>query len=66
VRAWRGAAFQIGGLQVEPGKRTMVHLPLTALTTQTPMSVPVCVIHAKRDGPVLFVSAAVMVTSLRG
>jgi predicted deacylase len=59
-------AFQIGGLQVEPGKRTMVHLPLTALTTQTPMSVPVCVIHAKRDGPVLFVSAAVHGDELTG
>jgi hypothetical protein len=53
------AAFTIGGQDIGPGERKMVHLPLTALMTQTPMSVPVCVIHAKRDGPVLFVSAAV-------
>jgi predicted deacylase len=52
-------AFSIGGREIAPGERAMVHLPLTALTTQTPMSVPVCVMHAKRDGPILFVSAAV-------
>ena len=63
--AGRGA-FEIGGITVAPGERAMVHLPLTALTTQTPMSVPVCVIHAKRDGPVLFLSAAVHGDELTG
>jgi hypothetical protein len=52
-------AFTIGSERVAPGERRLVSLPLSALTTQTPMSVPVSVIHAKRDGPVLFVSAAV-------
>jgi hypothetical protein len=59
-------AFTIGGQSVQPGERTMVHLPLTALTTQTPMSVPVCVIHSRREGPVLFVSAAVHGDELTG
>lgn len=59
-------AFAIGGQEVAPGERRMVHLPLTALTTQTPMSVPVTVIHARRDGPVLFVSAAVHGDELTG
>jgi hypothetical protein len=59
-------AFRIGAEQVAPGERRMVNLPLSALTTQTPMSVPVSVIHAKRDGPVLFVSAAVHGDELTG
>jgi predicted deacylase len=60
------AAFTIGGQSIQPGERAMVHLPLTALTTQTPMSVPVVVIHSKRPGPVLFVSAALHGDELTG
>jgi predicted deacylase len=59
-------AFTIGGESVAPGERRMVDLPLTALITQTPMSVPVCVIHSRREGPVLFVSAAVHGDELTG
>jgi predicted deacylase len=62
----RGAAgraarkpFAIGSETVAPGERRIVSLPLSALSNQTPMALPVSVIHAKRDGPVLFVSAAV-------
>lgn len=59
-------AFAIGTEEVAPGERRLVQLPLTALTTQTPMSVPVCVMHSRRDGPVLFVSAAVHGDELTG
>ena len=44
----------------------MVSLPLSALSNQTPMSVPVTVIHAKREGPTLFVSAAIHGDELTG
>jgi predicted deacylase len=60
------APFTIGDFQVAPGERRLVNLPLTALTTQTPITVPVSVLHARRDGPVLFVSAALHGDELTG
>jgi hypothetical protein len=59
-------AFEIGGEKVAPGERRLVNLPLSALSNQTPMSVPVSVVHARRDGPTLFVSAAVHGDELTG
>jgi hypothetical protein len=59
-------AFEISAERIAPGERRLVSLPLSALTTQTPMAVPVCVIHAKREGPTLFVSAAVHGDELTG
>ena len=58
--------FQIGGELVAPGERRMVNLPLSALSNRTPMALPVCVVHGKREGPVLFVSAAVHGDELTG
>lgn len=51
--------FVIGGESVAPGERRLVNLPLSALSNQTPMSVPVSVIHGRREGPTLFVSGAI-------
>ena len=65
ARRGRGP-FEIGGQAVAPGERRLVHLPLSALSNQTPMAVPVSVTHARRDGPVLFVSAAVHGDELTG
>lgn len=65
-RGPRRKAFEIGGQKVAPGERRLVHLPLSALSNQTPMAVPVSVTHARRDGPVLFVSAAVHGDELTG
>jgi uncharacterized protein len=59
-------AFAIGAEQVGPGERRLVNLPLSALSNSTPMALPVCVMHARRDGPVLFVSAAVHGDELTG
>jgi uncharacterized protein len=59
-------AFAIGGEFVAPGERRTVNLPLSALSNSTPMALPVCVMHARRDGPVLFVSAAVHGDELTG
>ncbi|HEV2745709.1 MAG TPA: succinylglutamate desuccinylase/aspartoacylase family protein [Allosphingosinicella sp.] len=52
------APFGIGGVEVAPGERKLVNLPMSALSNRTPMALPVSVTHARRDGPVLFVSAA--------
>jgi hypothetical protein len=59
-------AFGIGGERVAAGERRLVNLPLSALSNQTPMSVPVSVIHGRRDGPTLFVSAAIHGDELTG
>jgi predicted deacylase len=59
-------AFTIGGERVAAGERRLVNLPLSALTNQTPMAVPVSVIHGRREGPTLFVSAAIHGDELTG
>ena len=66
ARARGREPFEIGADKVAPGERRLVHLPLSALSNQTPMAVPVSVTHARRDGPVLFVSAAVHGDELTG
>ncbi len=53
------APFIIGGEKIAAGTRQTVHLPLSLLSTHTPMTVPVHVIHGRRDGATLFVSAAI-------
>ena len=60
------AAFTIGGIEVAPGARKLVSLPMSALSNRTPMALPVCVIHGRRAGPTLFVSAAVHGDELTG
>lgn len=59
-------AFAIGDEQVAPGERRLVNLPLSALSNSTPMALPVSVTHARREGPVLFVSGAVHGDELTG
>lgn len=51
--------FDIAGISIAPGERVNVNLPLSVLSNQTPMSLPVHVIHGRRDGPTVFVSAAI-------
>ncbi len=53
------APFEIAGTAVAPGTRATVGIPLSVLSNHTPMTLPVQVIHGRRDGPVGFVSAAV-------
>lgn len=60
------APFAIGKELVAPGERRQVNLPMGTLSNRTPMALPVSVTHAKRDGPVLFVSAAVHGDELTG
>ena len=61
-----GQAFTIGGIEVAPGERRLVNLPLSALSNRTPMAVPVSVIRGRREGPTLFVSAAIHGDELTG
>jgi len=53
------AAFELGGTQTAAGKRQSVDLPVSILSNHIPVSLPVQVIHGRKDGPVMFISAAV-------
>lgn len=53
------AAFEIGDRQVAPGTRAVVELPVSQMPDHTPVTMPVHVVHGRRDGPVVFVSAAI-------
>lgn len=55
----RRAAFEIGGERVAPGTRARVDIPVSQLSNHTPVHLSVEVIHGRRAGPVLFVSAAI-------
>ena len=51
--------FAIGQEEVAPGTIATVELPISRLSTRTQMALPVRVLHGKKPGPVLFVSAGV-------
>ena len=62
----KAAPFELNGTRVMPGTRVKVELPLAQLYTQTPLNVPIHVIHGRRPGPVLLVSAAIHGDELNG
>lgn len=51
--------FTIGDQELAPGERRTIDLPISMLSNHTPMALPVHVVHGKRTGPTMFVSAAV-------
>ncbi len=53
------AAFEIAGQTIAPGTRANVDLPVSTLPDHTPVNLSVEVIHGRRAGPTVFVSAAV-------
>ena len=59
-------AFEIAGRRIEPGQRALVDLEMPRLSSHTALSMPVHVIHGRRDGPTLFVCAAVHGDELNG
>lgn len=60
------ADFEIGGTTIIAGTRQTVNLPMSLLSNHTPMNIPVHVIHGKKDGPCLFISAAIHGDELNG
>ena len=59
-------AITVGGHKVEPGERRDVSLPVARLYTATSLDMPVKVLCGRRDGPVLFLSAAIHGDELNG
>ena len=60
------SAFSIGGEEIKPGQRANINLPVADLYTSTSLSMPVRVVCGRRQGPVLFVSAAIHGDELNG
>ena len=58
--------LRIGDVEVRPGQRVTVDLPVAKLYTDTSLSMPVQVLRGRRAGPVLFLSAAVHGDELNG
>jgi len=52
-------AFEFGEVSVPAGTRQVVELPVSILPDHTPVGLRCAVIHGKRAGPVVFVSAAI-------
>ena len=51
--------FEIGNATLAPGTRARVDIPVSTLSNHTPVNLSVEVVHGKRAGPVMFVSAAI-------
>ncbi len=51
--------FEFAGETIEGGTRRTVDVPVSVLSDHTPISLRVHVIHGKKAGPTVFVSAAV-------
>lgn len=62
----RRAAFHLNGTYVSPGSRETVQLDVAQLYTHTPVNMPVHVVHGRRDGPVLCLSAAIHGDEING
>lgn len=60
------SSITIGGQTIQPGNRVTLDLPLAPLYTHTQITMPLQVIHGKRPGPGLFVSAAIHGDEING
>ncbi len=60
------SAFIIGGMEIAPGERKLVDLPVSKLSNHTPVTLPVHVLHGHRPGPAMFISAAIHGDELNG
>lgn len=52
-------AFEIGGQIVKPGEKVTIDLPIGSFSNHMPAVLPIRVIHGRKPGPVVFISAAV-------
>ena len=58
--------FEINGTAITPGERAIVRLVLPHQSASTPMRMPVQIIHGLREGPIMFVSAAIHGDEING
>ncbi|HSM31667.1 MAG TPA: succinylglutamate desuccinylase/aspartoacylase family protein [Woeseiaceae bacterium] len=62
----KNPSIKVGTATVNAGERATVRLPVADLYTGTSLSMPVHVVCGRREGPVLFVSAAIHGDELNG
>ena len=60
------ADFEIADTRIRAGQRAVVNLPLPGMYTHTPLAMPIHVVHGRRDGPTLFISAAIHGDEING
>jgi predicted deacylase len=58
--------LHVGGVEIRPGQRVTIDLPVTRLHTHIETTMPVQVIHSTRPGPRLFISAVVHGDEING
>ena len=59
-------SFRLAGVTVPAGGRATVELPMARLYTHNEMTLPVHIVHGRREGPVMFVNAAVHGDEING
>lgn len=59
-------SISIGQVEVAPGTRTIVDLPVADLYTHTRLTMPVHVVNGRRAGPTVFLTAAIHGDELNG
>ncbi|SDL59153.1 succinylglutamate desuccinylase/aspartoacylase family protein [Aliiruegeria lutimaris] len=52
-------AFEIGGAAIQPGSRRTVDIPVSVLSDHTPVTMSAHVIHGRRSGPIVFITAGI-------
>lgn len=60
------ASLDIAGVTISPGERKTLELPAGQLYTHTPVNIPLQVVHGRRAGPCLVVTAAVHGDEING
>ncbi len=55
-----------GGVEVKPGQNVTIELPIAKLYTHTELKMPIRVIRGKKEGPRLFISAAIHGDEING
>ena len=56
----------INDVEIQPGRRLTIDLPVARLYTHAPITMPVHILHGRMPGPKLFVSAAVHGDEING
>ncbi len=59
-------AIEIAGVTIQPGSRQSIDIPLPSFYTHSSVNMPVHVVHGRRPGPVLLVSAALHGDEING
>ncbi len=66
VRKTKRPSISIGGVEIAAGERKSVRIPVARRYTQAEIFLPAHVVHGKRPGPRLFVSAAIHGDEING